>query len=244
MWRSLAVLGLLSACTPTDPEGKDDTADGDDTGDTGDTGEGVVDLGPCGPYTGLNAVGSSWTYGYTDEYQASTGYTGSWSYAVTGLDIQGGVTTILLEGESTMASDSIDAYVSATSTSMTCDAEGLWIVSSAYDYTMTIGGNEVEGWGETVYDTPALTLPADPEVGDTWTVEATGTTSSNTGAYDFDTTYTYTITDEASVEVPAGTFTTLVMDISTEGAGTTSSWMDRTVGNVLSETYELVSYSR
>lgn len=248
MTRSLALFSLLTltACTALGGgDGKDPAGDGDDTAggdDSGDGGGGPL-LGVCGAYTGYRAVGDRWTWGFTEDYVEQSGYTGQMVTEVTAVDDGGATIQVLTTAET--SSDSVERYDYATATTLSCAAEGLLMTWARVDYEMDMMGSTYTGWSETTYDVPYLLVPAGLAAGDTWTAEPSGVTVSDQGTQTpFAYTQTYEATDVATVEVPAGTFQALTIDVQTDGANPTSYWIDEAVGTVLTETTELLSYER
>ncbi len=236
MHRFLA-LTLLFGCPVTDggdkPEGDADTdADSDTDTDTD------VDLGPCPAYTGLTAQGRSYTYRYNDEQAAETG-PGTWTTTLTALGVDGAWTTQM---EATYEVEGFDSYTSSSTSTGGCDAEGAWMASTETTITYVFGGHETVIEGSTTYSPPYYFLPPAVTEGDRWTIQVAGTTeSSSAPPSDFDYELTIEAVATTSVTVPAGTFTTLEFESSSE-FGSFTYWADASVGQVETEVAELVSY--
>lgn len=241
MLRTLLPLILLAGCPAASDEDKTgDTGGGDDSGD--DTGGGGDQVGTCGAYTGYRAVGDSWSYVMTDAYMETSGYTGTRGVVVSSIVTADGVTTIEIDGHDTL--EGASSTTTTTSwTRMHCDSVGLYVDASESETITVIGDNEVTNAVSSTYE-GFLSVPVGLAVGSTWTADVTGETTTSSGSYSIHTTYDYVVTDETEVSTPAGDFTALTIDLAVEDAGTSSYWLDRDVGFVLSEYYELTAYSR
>ncbi|MFN7146216.1 MAG: hypothetical protein ACK4YP_20760 [Myxococcota bacterium] len=187
------ILTLLLACTGARPT---DTADTSDTS-AGDT-SGTADV-PCTPWLPWDVPGATWAYADADGALTVT-YTAEgpvvWDYGV-------------------HASLAIRYWQDGTSvhagrTFFACTAEGLAMVGSD---TANDGLRYV-----TLIEPPALWMPRDPAVGDTWgaaseaamdVYDADGVLLDRDGA---PLEYTMSAVGTEEVVAPAGTFATLLVD--------------------------------
>jgi hypothetical protein len=229
-------LALLLACPPVeegDKPGDESDADTDADSDADSDADADADAdGPCPAYSGFGAVGTTWEYEYTG------GAAGT--YTSTVATIEGGAIELVGEGETTSG-----GYTTTftSSTWFECDAEGAWLVSSHSDNVTDVGDSTVESWSDATYDPPALLIPSGLAVGVQWETAYVGESTTNTGGpYAFDFTYSYEVTEETSVTVPAGTYTTLHA-VGSADSSSTEFWADRNVGTVKSSGTELVSYT-
>lgn len=245
MIRTLALL-FLSACTALggddgkDPEGGD-TAGGDDTGDDGGA------AGPCPAYSGYAAVGNAWTYGYTSDYEAEAGYAYEVDMEVVGFDVAGADATVTLAFDAALTYDAGGSQTTSSTYVYRCTAEGLFADTMSSEWVSTFGGNSTEGWVEAVYEDDGPQLPHGIDVGSTWTVATTVTSTSSTSSEPSSAQWSYTAvaTGRESVEVPAGAFDALLVEYDYDTSSTVVSALDRGVGLVLSgDDYQLEAYSR
>ncbi len=235
----LWTLGLatvaLSACGDKDdtapPEGDTDT-DTDADGDTDSDAD--TDAGPCGPWTGIHGLGSTWSYSFADG-----DLSGTVDNEITAYDAGTG----LVSAESLSALTGPDYTLSSTTTSeYRCDGEGYWMLSQYTEYQMDYAGTPIEGWTDTTYDPPALLVPDEISVGESWTTRYVGVTETNMSApTPFESSVVQTAIEEQSVTVTAGTYDTLYVEYSGDGEGWSN--IARDVGQVKSSVTELTSYA-
>lgn len=210
---------------------------GDDAGDEG-SGNGGMDTdttdagGRCGPYSAI-ADGRWWTYDY-----AGNGMTGTWTTTVSAFDGTSGTLTM----EADYEGDSYAQHLTST-TWFTCDGGVVTQrVETAYDGESS--GYEFSGASVTTYTDPQAYLPPALAVGDTWTVRYRGTTEAEgTAPYDFDFSTTYVVEEQDSIEVEAGTWTSLFVGGETDGEQGGGQWVARGVGGIAGDGYELVDWS-
>lgn len=230
----IAVTSMFTlACMGGDKLGRgDDTAtDGDGDGD-GDGGGGLLG-GLCGEHSGVGGVGTTWEYDYNDG-QGSTGPYVVEVTAIDGKDVEL-VSTLNIEG-TTYTQDS------TTTSQYRCSDEGMVLRSSYNFYYVNASGYEYEGWVETTYTNGALTLPRTLELGTTWVSDQTYTTTdSNGGDNGSSLTYTFEVTAEEDINVPAGAYTALRVE-SADVPGATH--YAKGVGFVRSDYFKLSRYSK
>jgi len=229
----ILALGLgLTACgdkdDSSDPEGDTDT---DSDTDSDSDSDGDIDL--CGPWTGVQGTGATWSYNFVDanlsgtvdnevtDYNAGTGLVSAESYSV------------LVSADYTITS--------TTTTDYRCDDDGYWILGQYTEYSMDYSDTVYDGWSDSVYEPPALLLPLDIAIGDTWTTRYVGTTQTHVSdPSPFESTVQQEVIEEAEVTVPAGTYDTLYVEFSGDGEGFSN--IARGVGQVKSNVTELTSY--
>lgn len=208
----------LSACTSA----ADDTAGGPGGGGPGLRG------GPCGPYAGT--LGTTLTYAYTDAYQAETGTSGSMTSTFSDFDAATGAATF------TAITTTVTAQTNSSSQGaqhLTCGADGVYLDSATYQYTVQANGSVYSGQVETTYDAPVLIYPAGLAEGSAWTSTYAGTNvDSNSGPNDFSYTQEAHAVRTEPVTVPAGTFDTLVVSYASDGAQPYTVWLDVDLGAV------------
>ncbi|MFH1470071.1 MAG: hypothetical protein ABIO70_37145 [Pseudomonadota bacterium] len=228
-------LPLAIACGDKDdtssPEGD---ADADTDTDTDTDADGDADVGACSAWTGISRVGSTWSYAFADG-----DLSGTVDNEVTAYDpLVGTVGTESLSVLST--ADYI--ITSTTTTEYLCDGDGYWITHQYTEYSMQMSGQDFDGWTEMTYDPPALLMPADMEVGTTWTTAYVGTTETSiSGASDFSSTVQQEVTGAEQVTVPAGTWDTLLVEFTGDGEGFSN--VARDVGQVKSNVTVLTSFN-
>ncbi len=227
----LLVLGLgLTACGDKDdtdaPEGDTDTdADTDTDTDT--------DVSACGAWSGIEGVGTSWSYDVADG-----DLSGTVDNEITAYDASTGLVTTLSVSALTGVDYSLD---STTTSEYRCDGDGMWLLTQYTEYAMDYAGTPIDGWTDSSYDPPALLLPVDIAVGDSWTTSYTGVTeTSMTDPDTFSSTVQQTVVEERNVTVPAGTYDTMYVEYTGDGDGFT--YIARGVGQVKSNITELTSY--
>lgn len=246
MIRCLALLSLLlaSACIPVrGDDAKDPSGDGGE--DT--TGGGDPAVGPCPAYSGLEAVGNAWTYGYTAAFEREQGYTYTDVGEVVAFDVAGDEATVVIEWRMDLVYDNGDAMVTTLTSTSRCDAAGLNVVSWFTEWTGEFGGTPIEGWSTSIYASDEPSLPHGIAVGSTWDVAYTVTYEDSNGAPPSEQTRAYSVLveDTETIEVPAGTFETLRLATAWEDGGVYTTWDDRTVGSVFSgDNYQLEAYAR
>jgi hypothetical protein len=224
----------LSACGDKDdtatPEGDTDT-DTDADGDTDSDAD--TDAGPCGPWTGISGLGTTWSYSFAD-----ADLSGTVDNEITAYDAGAGLVT----AESLSDLTGPDYTLSSTTTTeYRCDGDGYWMLSQHTEYAMDYAGTPIEGWTDASYDPPALLIPHDIQVGDSWTTSYIGTTETNMSApAPFESSVVQTVIEEQSVTVPAGTYDTLYVEFSGDGEGWSN--IARGVGQVKSNVTVLTSY--
>jgi predicted small lipoprotein YifL len=242
---ALLLLGTASlvACGDKDdtaaPEGDTDTdtdADTDTDTDADGDADGDADADPssCGPWTGIQGVGTAWSYSMQDASLRGTVDNLITAYdAGTGLVTSESVSDLVGDGY-TMESTTVSEY--------RCDDDGFWLLTQYTEYAMDYGGTPFDGWTDTIYEPAALIIPKSLDVGDTWTTSYTGTTETNvTDPTAFSSSVLQQVVEQSSVTVPAGTYDTLYIEYDGDGSG--YSHVARDVGQVKSNITELTSYT-
>ena len=219
--------GPVEADTDTDAD-----ADGDTDADADADSDADADADLCGGFTGIRGVGSSWEWNYVSGisgHQAST------------VESISGTTVVLRVDSEISASGYTTTYDMRTS--YRCDDDGLWHTYAEVDYHTVGPDYDYQGSTTSSYS-GYLVIPADLEVGSTWTNSVSGTTTvvetGDTNSFTF--TSTGQVTAEEQVTVPAGSYTALRTTITTDGNAATS-WLAADVGTVKSDSSELVSYT-
>jgi hypothetical protein len=214
----ILALSLLAGCTggaclptedtdvPADPDTDTDTGD-TDTGDTGDTGD-TENPEPvaCPSFAPFDRDGAWWTYdaqGYAMTFTA-TGAT-EWH----DLTVYGQVLDM-------------SEYGVTVTVWYTCEADGLHQA-----------GTDVLMQGQatsTFYEPQPLLMPAEPQVGDTWSVDYTVYEEDGGSylAYAGGTPETFhgTISATETLELESGTFDTWVLDLEQQGGVDRMWWAD------------------
>jgi hypothetical protein len=234
----LTIFLLSHACASPGGKGDDEGGGGlfgggDDADTDADT---DADVGvACPAYSGI-VDGRTWTYATTDEYERQTG--GAWTMTTTTSLAADGTWTS--ETSEVVESAQLDDYTLSFVSDGYCDGDGSWVTHNASTYSYSIGGETTDGWSETTYDEPVLSLPAGIDVGSAWTSHLSGVTETDAGQQDFDQESDYEVTGEDTIEIAAGSFDALVIS-----GGDYGWYVDRDVGNLGdADTYELVSTSR
>jgi hypothetical protein len=157
---------------------------------------------------------------------------------ITAYDAGTGLVTAVSESDITGP----DYTITSTTTSQyRCDSDGMWMTGQYTEYLMDYAGTPIEGWTDSSYDPAALLVPADIDVGDTWTTAYVGVTETNmTDPTPFESTVLQQVIEPAEVTVPAGTYDTLYVEFTGDGEG--FSYIARGVGQVKSNVSELTSY--
>lgn len=196
----------------------------------------------CPSYSGFHATGQLWSWDWPGAYYDT-------SSATLLSALEDGVVTV---HESLTAVGTADGYTGNSETDFVyqCDESGLSLVSShaVGNKTSTAGaGYDTDYVADTTYDPPWLLVPWDMDSGTTWDVAYAVTFESDAwGSSTSGYVGTYAVEDHETVEVGAGTYTTLEID----GAGTTTgaTWSDHTyrdadVGLVMNDSVSLAGVS-
>jgi hypothetical protein len=264
----LAAVALALSCAPT---GKDDDDDDDDTAEDADSdtdadadadadadtdadadadtdadsdADADADADPAGPcptYFAYQSTDTRRTFHTTAAYEADYDQSGTSSTRVTTFAADG--SQIIAETDATLSIPDFDAYSYTTSETWSCDSDGARLHRMRTDWDVTLNGERSTGWSDTTYSGGVLSMPADIQVGDRWNVNWNSSTTSSTGEPSTNSiAASYHAARETTVSPPAGTFTVLAIDYETGGA-TGTSYSHEDVGHVLSDSWELVSYS-
>lgn len=219
MFRWYWLAALLAACTPDDAG-----PDADPDGPGGST------AAACGRYAAVR-VGRRWVWDWDDG-----GTTGTWSTTVVALD--GDVGT--LRTDAAYRGDAYDMS-QTTMSDFHCD-DGFVTDAATSTWSGTSAGTPFAGTSTTTYTLGGPQLPMTLQRGDTWTVRYAGDTVSEPGgASSFDFSTAYEAIDEASVTVPAGTYTAWRLDSETDTGVVGASWVVADVGTVKATGIVLVS---
>ena len=198
------------------------------------------DLMACPQYSGLTS-GRVADYRYNDEQEALVGAF-AWtetSFPTTATETEVGV-LIVSEGDLDLVG--FDSYRISTRTEGFCDADGYWITSYEYVNVYVFEGAETTEGTAITYSSPVLALPVQLEEGDTWSSDVAGQVVYTDGTeIDYAGTLDYTVLGFATIEVPAGSFDTLLVERA-HPVHPLDMWLDSTVGLVASSTTELVSH--
>ncbi len=194
----------------------------------------------CPEYSGLAGPRVA-DYRYNAEQAALVGAF-NWeetSFPLTPTAIEVGV-LIVTKGD--LELDGFDRYHITTRTDGYCDETGYWITAFDNQNVYSFDGVETTKWTETTYSPPLLSLPAGVEPGDTWTAELTShAVYSDAAEQDYTVTLEYSALRFETIEVPGGSFPTLVVERA-HPVHPLEMWLDPTVGMVASSTTELVSH--
>lgn len=205
---------LLLACAsaPTDSSPPPDSRDSEtDTTDTGDS----WTPGPCGGWTGFEAVGTTWTW-ETD---------GGAAYA----DIE------LVELSEGLARTHAEGPTLVLDETWRCTSEGVGRLTYTYDWG--------EDSRVTTFEPPCVRVREDMQVGDSWSCTTLMTTDSTSeGHSEYTIEVDVAVVEAAPLTVPAGTFATIKVE-ETLGSYTMPFWYADGVGLVKEQDHELVAWS-
>lgn len=188
------VLFVSSACGGGDDSGAATDSGGSDSGGSDTDSEDAMPT--CGPYTGIAAVGSKWTWVTTPSGSPESTPTLS-TEEVTALDAATGTVTIAVGGSPSGTKE------------LLCTADGTYLLRS--EEGALAGGTTVFDYA----DEPLLLMPRALEVGDEWTfpvkgvrrnLDATGTV---TAEYPFDTTGSGKVVSAGETAIVDASFQTL-----------------------------------
>jgi hypothetical protein len=209
-------------------------------GDTGtpQTEVSNFDNGPCPAYSGVTALGNSWTYTYDN---------GSGSYGTLTREIVGfsepvdGIYEVIEQREEEFSADGLPVTDSST-WYWDCNVDGMWLhyvegfTSSTYLETTT-----TQYYDRKYRNGEWLFMARDIGLGSTWTSKVT-VVRRGSGTVDNERlTATAEVTEASTVVVPAGTFAALEIAMLSEE--NTLEWYSSGMGLVRSETLELFEYS-
>jgi len=225
-----------------------DSGSGSDTGTTGDTGGdsggdggGGADTNPCPAYSGAEE-GRWWSWESSEAYERETGFTGGWESEVLAWSGDTTQASFEIRTVSSYVVTGIEDYVSESVVTYTCDGDGLTISAVDTSYSYAVSGTPYSGWSNTTYNPPWVSVPGGLQVGDRWSVDTTAEVVDHMGT---ETTYSYRadleVVVEASRTVPAGTFTTLVVENTSDGY-TSTYWTDADLGSIEVYSGVLVDY--
>ena len=194
---------------------------------------GGADNGPCPDYSGIGEVGSWSEY----EYRGDT--VGTWRTEVVASADAGDSATIELQQDSDFHVAASD-YSSDTTTILIyrCDDDGAWLVSGEQTTDYVVAGTAGSSTSTWYYEQPALSLPANLEVGDYWTFEGTlvNTTDDIESSTEVSNTYSAQRIDE--VEVAGQTWTALEIVLDAQ----TPYWADKDQGYLEGTSGELIDF--
>lgn len=234
LW-ALASFGCLpntDVCDSVVNQGNGDSQIPDSGGEGSGSGAGL-DLSPritrCPAWAGVPdtlAAGST--------YQAKNAQTGSMSieHTLKWLDLDGGppvdATTsgVEVSSGSTMYAQSSDV-VGETFTrqrAFYCDEEGLWLQSDTRNYTATYANGTVLGElrisdSLQCTESPLRLIPNDLALGSTWQASCRGDVQLQNGFDPIDCTYDFSVTEQAELTTPAGSWEAAHVVISASSGG-------------------------
>lgn len=148
---------------------------------------------------------------------------------------------VLIVTEGDLELDGFDSYHITTRIDGYCDADGYWITAYQSENVYSLYGEETTQGTAITYSSPVFSLPAELEEGDTWTSELTGHVVYSDGTeQDYAGTLDYTVLGFDTIEVPAGSFDTLLVERA-HPVHPLEIWLDPTIGIVADSLTELVS---
>jgi hypothetical protein len=248
--RQLPLLVLL-ACNgaddtdrnPPGPRGTDGDADTDTDADSDTDTDTDSDPDPskCPVYTGLRDAGRTWSWRSTAAFVAENDFSNTWTNSLVTLEPKGDHADVSVFTDGVSDIDNVDEATFETTVTMRCDIDGLWLLSTDFSYRYVVFGIEDDGFVNTTYSSPELVWQRGATVGSSWSTPSEGTTtSSEDGTSSFANTMDYVVAAEVQTTVPAGTFTTLRVEVTSSADGKTStSFVDRDLGSVLTDVGEL-----
>jgi len=233
---------LLLGCFGSPDFVNDADSDGDADADTDTDTDTDTDADPafadCPAYSGFSRVGAEWSYRTPAAYESANGVSGTGDQSLVGTT--DGV--IEMTSVSHWVYDTDSRYASDWIFHYRCDTEGLWQVDGYGEWESSVGASTTFGWTQTLYDAPPLVRIPTLAVGTEWSTTYAGQSSDSYGnVTEISGRYDYVVPDETESDVPAGRYTTLELSMD-YGTGVASTWLDRDVGTVRSEYFELVEH--
>lgn len=229
-----AITLLLLGCAGGKDGGKDGDGDGDGGGDTTD----INWTGACPAASGIGTA-TVWEYEYNEAYQDANDATGSYSVIV-GDPGDNGEITLITAIETTSGNRSFES----TSTSeYGCDDEGLWLLTTYYEYTVTVY-EPYEGFEDYAFEAPILMMPQSVASGENWESVYKGTFETELGtrlAVNYSVTTEVTGTED--VTVPAGEYHAMVWTQTRSTGAESTVWVANGTGMVASEEADLVAFT-
>ncbi|MFT7519088.1 MAG: hypothetical protein ACI9MC_001228 [Kiritimatiellia bacterium] len=150
---------------------------------------------------------------------------------------------VVVEGDYVLESVSTLEYVATSTGVYRCDDDGMWLLSSRWEYSFiaVADGQLYEGWTQTTYDS-YMAMPAD--VGSGWRTQSSALSEDHLGnETPSDVDATWTLSASTEVTVPAGSFDVTEF-IYSSGDYRASSWMNERAGLIKSESSQLIERSR
>lgn len=232
----LACTGLFQKDDPTGGQSSDSS--NATTSTTGGTthvgGPGVFD--PCSAYGGALGKGATWTYAYAD----AQGNTGTTISEVASRDSSDG--TLTMEMSSDYTYTNLQNYHSEYVGQYHCSPDGWFLDHAESSLSYSANGQKYRYQTETIYDQPYLILPPNPEKGDAWTSEATGTSITDGTEAPFQISSDCELKKPEAVQVEAGDYTAL-KEVCTSSGTSYNSWLAEGIGVVKTDSTELVEFS-
>lgn len=217
---------LLFACAG--PKAVDDTASPVDD-------SGAPPASPCGPWAGVDGVGTRWDYVASAAYVAATGFDGTVRVEVTAVD--GEAVTLVETGD--LAGDAGRSTWTRTESWTCAGGEARWTASAVEGATESGGDTATtEGWR--TFDPGWKVRPATLAPGDAWEDAFTYTLSVN-GADPTVTEARCTSRAGDPVTVDALGVDAIPLAVACDVLGADSPWLAEGWGMVASEDLELVA---
>lgn len=221
--------------------------------DTGPVDTGTEELGPCGRYSSAWRDNADWVYALTAEGALTQEREGGWEYRTMGQEEFAGTMVYAIQEKGDYTSHTWPEDEESRIWRYACGEDGMRLVHLEGTYSRSNDGvplNE-EGWWSIEVSEKPLVLPAELEVGQTWSFE-TGTlySAQGTNKAPMSLAGTYEVLGEGEVTVPAGTFQAMQVQVTWEGdpraqftTTTEVQWLAPDVGLVAIENMaELSSY--
>lgn len=206
-----------------------------------DTGSSLIPR-VCPDYSGFLNVDSTHSWRTRAEWAAEYGSSGTWSTSFSAWTESDDVALITQETSTSFVITGYEDYTTHQRVGYRCDADGLWLLASRLDYAFVYEGTAYSGWTEVVYTEPMLVLRPGLVVGSSWGSTVNTVTTTSTGSnLEGTVSYQYEVVGEEVVQTPAGEFNTLKL---VNSEANYAQWMDADAGVVLTDSGELVSWSR
>lgn len=199
----------------------------EDSGTPKDTSPAELPL-ECPPYSGVSEMGSTWVFDNRDGQPEGTR-----TRSVTQVD--GNLFTV-------MVIDAMEKFTITTIEHRRCDDDGLWLLDVSRE--VLINADSSTTTTTSVYDPPAKELIPGLAVDVQWTTYYQGTTTGEDTEEPFDFQTDHWILRADPLTTPAGSFTALYDQATSDGpGGVTSAWLDVTFGVVQDDDWSLTSYT-
>ena len=228
------VLLLAFACVKAPPSPESGLR-----GDSGDDTAAELGPSPCGVYSGVRRVGSTWNDVPTADYEARFGWTGTSTTKVTGLD-----DTVTLHTLARFSGSEGSFDLDRTET-WRCDERGAWWLRSDATTTAHSGTSTVENHGVRDFSPGWLVRPVELVVSDAWSDTFSVTMVLNDGAPSTsEAACTSTVAAEETLALALGALPTRRINVDCIGVSSEIWWLAENVGLAADEDIQLVSYVR